>query len=89
MGGVRFDACRNAHLPYETLTYYLDSKTLSRMRVPFSILATVFSSRQKVRGAATTTTTTTMTTSTTTMTTTTPTTTKKTTIHLHLLAASR
>ena len=50
MGGVRFDACRNAHLPYETLTYYLDSKTLSRMRVPFSILATVFSSRQKVRG---------------------------------------
>ena len=50
MGGVRFDACRNAHLPYETLTFYLDSETLSRMRVPFSILATVFSSRQKVRG---------------------------------------
>ncbi len=87
MGGVRFDACRNAHLPYETLTFYLESKTLSRMRVPFSILDTAFNSRQKVRGA--TTTTTTMTTSTTTMTTTTPTTTKKTTIHLHLLAASR
>ena len=31
MGGVHFDTRRNAHLPYENLTFGLDLKTLSRM----------------------------------------------------------
>ena len=54
MGGVHFDTRRNAHLPYENLTFCLELKTLSRMgkgptKNATLILDSVSESRPKVR----------------------------------------